>query len=97
MPSSLRGIPRLRRQLPLFGVEPGQQWDQLAEKYELPIIRTVDPGEGFEGKAFTGDGPAVNSGLSTASGTTYFFDFTTDSRTPSMGWLRLMLPGTCGS
>jgi alkanesulfonate monooxygenase SsuD/methylene tetrahydromethanopterin reductase-like flavin-dependent oxidoreductase (luciferase family) len=23
------------RQLPLFGVEPGQQWDQLAEKYEL--------------------------------------------------------------
>jgi alkanesulfonate monooxygenase SsuD/methylene tetrahydromethanopterin reductase-like flavin-dependent oxidoreductase (luciferase family) len=23
------------RQLPLFGVEPGQQWEQLAEKYEL--------------------------------------------------------------
>src|ERR1700722_11546602 len=23
------------RQLPLFNVEPGQQWDQLAEKYEL--------------------------------------------------------------
>jgi alkanesulfonate monooxygenase SsuD/methylene tetrahydromethanopterin reductase-like flavin-dependent oxidoreductase (luciferase family) len=23
------------RQLPLFGVEPGQQWDQLAEKYQL--------------------------------------------------------------
>ena len=23
------------RQLPLFGVEPGEQWDQLAEKYEL--------------------------------------------------------------
>src|ERR1700689_5469976 len=23
------------RQLPRFGVEPGQQWDQLAEKYEL--------------------------------------------------------------
>jgi alkanesulfonate monooxygenase SsuD/methylene tetrahydromethanopterin reductase-like flavin-dependent oxidoreductase (luciferase family) len=23
------------RQLPMFGVEPGQQWDQLAEKYEL--------------------------------------------------------------
>ena len=38
----------------------------------------------------------MTSGDSTAKGKTYFFDFTTDSSTPSMGWLRLMLPGTCG-
>ncbi|MEV6603330.1 leucine--tRNA ligase [Kutzneria sp. NPDC051319] len=44
---------------------PGQDtrdWD-FAEVYGLPIIRTVQPTEGFEGKAFTGDGPAINSGF----------------------------------
>ncbi|SDK59242.1 leucyl-tRNA synthetase [Lentzea albidocapillata subsp. violacea] len=44
---------------------PGQDqrdWD-FAKKFELPIIRTVQPSEGFEGEAFTGDGPAVNSGF----------------------------------
>jgi leucyl-tRNA synthetase len=42
---------------------PGQDerdWE-FAEAFELPIIRTVEPSEGFEGKAFTGDGPAINS------------------------------------
>ncbi|MCW2523168.1 MAG: leuS, partial [Frankiales bacterium] len=45
---------------------PGQDerdWD-FAEAFDLPIIRTVAPSEGFEdagGKAFTGDGPAINS------------------------------------
>ncbi len=42
---------------------PGQDerdWE-FAEKYDLPIIRTVEPPEGFEGKAYTGDGPAINS------------------------------------
>ncbi|WP_106848228.1 leucine--tRNA ligase [Blastococcus sp. Marseille-P5729] len=42
---------------------PGQDqrdWD-FAEKFDLPIIRTVQPAEGFEGKAFLGDGPAINS------------------------------------
>ena len=42
---------------------PGQDerdWD-FAEAFELPIVRTVQPGEGFDGKAFTGDGPAINS------------------------------------
>jgi leucyl-tRNA synthetase len=41
---------------------PGQDerdWD-FAEKFELPIVRTVMAPEGFEG-AFTGDGPAINS------------------------------------
>ncbi len=42
---------------------PGQDsrdWE-FAEKFGLPIVRTVEPEEGFEGKAYTGDGPAINS------------------------------------
>ncbi len=44
---------------------PGQDerdWE-FAEIFDLPIVRTVQPTEGFEGKAFTGDGPAINSGF----------------------------------
>ncbi len=44
---------------------PGQDerdWE-FAEVFDLPIIRTVQPDEGFAGKAFTGDGPAINSGF----------------------------------
>ncbi len=44
---------------------PGQDqrdWD-FAEAFGLPIVRTVQPSEGFDGKAFTGDGPAINSGF----------------------------------
>ncbi|HVU92359.1 MAG TPA: leucine--tRNA ligase, partial [Jatrophihabitans sp.] len=37
-----------------------RDWE-FAESFELPIVRTVAPPEGWEGKAFTGDGPAVNS------------------------------------
>lgn len=33
----------------------------FAEKYKLPIVRTVQPPDGFDGKAYTGDGPAINS------------------------------------
>ncbi len=33
----------------------------FAEAYDLDIVRTVQPPEGWEGGAFTGDGPAVNS------------------------------------
>jgi leucyl-tRNA synthetase len=42
---------------------PGQDqrdWD-FAEVFDLPIIRTVQPPEGWEGKAYVGEGPAVNS------------------------------------
>jgi leucyl-tRNA synthetase len=42
---------------------PGQDtrdWE-FAEKFGLPIVRTVQPSEDFEGKAYTGDGPAINS------------------------------------
>jgi len=42
---------------------PGQDerdWE-FAEKYDLPIIRTVEPPGDFDGKAYTGEGPAINS------------------------------------
>jgi leucyl-tRNA synthetase len=44
---------------------PGQDerdW-QFAEEFELPIVRTVQPSDGWEGDAFLGDGPAINSGF----------------------------------
>ncbi len=37
-----------------------RDWD-FATVFDLPIVRTVQPPEGWEGEAFTGDGPAVNS------------------------------------
>ncbi len=37
-----------------------RDWD-FAEVFDLPIVRTVQPPDGWEGKAYTGDGPAVNS------------------------------------
>ncbi|MEO6884790.1 MAG: leucine--tRNA ligase, partial [Jatrophihabitantaceae bacterium] len=33
----------------------------FATKFELPIIRTVQPPDGFDGGAYTGDGPRINS------------------------------------
>ena len=42
---------------------PGQDqrdWD-FAKEYDLPVIRTVQPPEDWEGEAFTGQGPAINS------------------------------------
>jgi leucyl-tRNA synthetase len=42
---------------------PGQDerdWE-FAEKFDLPIIRTVQPPDDFNGKAYLEDGPAINS------------------------------------
>ncbi|HEU4910651.1 MAG TPA: leucine--tRNA ligase [Actinomycetes bacterium] len=42
---------------------PGQDerdWE-FAERFGLPIVRTVQPPEGWEGEAYVGEGPAVNS------------------------------------
>ncbi len=42
---------------------PGQDerdWE-FAETYDLPILRTVEPPLGWEGKAYLGEGPAINS------------------------------------
>ncbi|HVS18346.1 MAG TPA: leucine--tRNA ligase, partial [Planctomycetota bacterium] len=44
---------------------PGQDerdWE-FAERFGLRIVRTVRPPADFEGQAFTGDGPAMNSGF----------------------------------
>ncbi|MFA3782345.1 leucine--tRNA ligase [Melioribacteraceae bacterium 4301-Me] len=40
--------------------EDERDWE-FAVKFNLPIIRTVKPPENFEGGAYTGDGPAINS------------------------------------
>lgn len=37
-----------------------RDWD-FASQHELPIVRTVAPPEGFDGEAYLGDGPAINS------------------------------------
>lgn len=42
---------------------PGQDqrdWE-FATKFDLPVVRTVQPPEGWEGEAYVGDGPATNS------------------------------------
>ncbi|MGH8952512.1 MAG: leucine--tRNA ligase [Acidimicrobiia bacterium] len=44
---------------------PGQDqrdWD-FATRYGLDIIRTVEPASGWEGEAYVGDGPTINSGF----------------------------------
>ena len=44
---------------------PGQDqrdWD-FAAQFGLPILRTVEPPAGFDGEAYPGDGPAINSGF----------------------------------
>src|SRR5581483_6936585 len=44
---------------------PGQDerdWE-FAEEFELPIVRTVQTPDDFDGKAYLGDGPAINSGF----------------------------------
>ena len=44
---------------------PGQDerdW-AFAEAFDLPIVRTVEPPADFDGKAYTGDGRAINSGF----------------------------------
>jgi leucyl-tRNA synthetase len=44
---------------------PGQDqrdWD-FARKYDLPIVRTVQPPEDFDAEAFVGEGSAINSGF----------------------------------
>ncbi|RSN38005.1 leucine--tRNA ligase [Amycolatopsis sp. WAC 01416] len=61
---------------------PGQDsrdWE-FAEKFGLEIIRTVQPTDGFEGKAFTGDGPAINSGFLDGMGVD-------EAKKTMIGWL----------
>ncbi|MEY2464540.1 MAG: leucyl-tRNA synthetase, partial [Acidimicrobiaceae bacterium] len=39
-----------------------RDWD-FAERFGLPIIRTVQPPADFDGQAYIGEGPAISSGL----------------------------------
>ena len=40
--------------------EDGRDWE-FAVKYGLPVVRTVQPPDRFEGDAYEGDGPSINS------------------------------------
>ncbi|NED98192.1 leucine--tRNA ligase [Phytoactinopolyspora alkaliphila] len=65
---------------------PGQDqrdWE-FAERFDLPIIRTVQPPDGFDGKAFTADGPAINSANDEISLDGMAVD---DAKTAIIGWL----------
>ncbi|MCC5951941.1 MAG: leucine--tRNA ligase [Acidimicrobiia bacterium] len=42
--------------------EDQRDWD-FAQAHGLEVIRTVQPPEGWEGEAYTGDGPHINSGF----------------------------------
>ena len=61
---------------------PGQDqrdWD-FAAKYDLPIIRTVEPPEDFDGQAYVGGGAAINSGFLDGLGVE-------DAKRRMIGWL----------
>jgi len=40
----------------------GRDWE-FAERFGLEIVRTVEPPAGWQGQAYTEDGPAINSGF----------------------------------
>lgn len=46
----------------IMAVPGGDQrdWD-FAVEYELPVVRTTQPPDGFDGEAYAGEGPAINS------------------------------------
>jgi leucyl-tRNA synthetase len=65
---------------------PGQDqrdWD-FAKNFDLPIVRTVQPPEDFDGEAYTGDGPAINSemldGLHIAEAKTTIIDWMSEKK-----------------
>jgi leucyl-tRNA synthetase len=69
---------------------PGQDerdWE-FAEVFGLPIIRTVAPPEGWKGKAYLGEGPAINSGFLNGLGIA-------DAKRRMIAWLEEERVGTC--
>jgi len=67
---------------------PGQDqrdWD-FATVLGLPIVRTVQPPEDFDGQAYTGDGPAVNSS-SAATGLSLDGMDVTTAKSTVISWL----------
>ncbi len=72
----------------IMAVPGGDQRDwEFAKAFDLPIIRTVEPPEGFDGEAWEGEGPAINSeflnGLNVA-----------DAKAKMIGWLEEQGVGT---
>jgi leucyl-tRNA synthetase len=68
---------------------PGQDqrdWD-FATAFGLPIIRTVETSEGFDGEAYTGGGPAINSGFLNGLGIS-------DAKKTIIAWLEQHEHGT---
>ncbi|MDQ2748876.1 MAG: leucine--tRNA ligase [Actinomycetota bacterium] len=66
---------------------PGQDerdWE-FAELFDLPIVRTVEPNAGFEGKAYTGEGPAINSSI---EGLSLDGLGVTDAKAKTVEWLQ---------
>jgi len=61
--------------------EDQRDWD-FAVAHGLPIVRTVAPPDGWEGEAYTGDGPAINSewldGLAKAEAVARAIDWLTE-------------------
>jgi len=46
----------------IMGVPGEDQRDwEFAEAHDLPIVRTVQPPDGWEGQAYSGEGPSINS------------------------------------
>ena len=69
---------------------PGQDerdWE-FAEVFELPIIRTVRPPDDFDGKAYIGEGPAINSPRPTAAWCWTAWASPRRRRRSSRGWRR---------
>ncbi|MGX7675279.1 leucine--tRNA ligase [Plantactinospora sp. DSM 117369] len=67
---------------------PGQDerdWE-FAEVFDLPIVRTVQPPENFDGKAYTGEGPAINS-AAPDGGLDLNGLFVTDAKAKIIEWL----------
>ncbi len=61
---------------------PGQDerdWE-FAEQFDLPIVRTVQPPAGFDGKAYLGDGVAISSGFLDGLGVA-------DAKAATIDWL----------
>lgn len=74
---------------------PGQDerdWE-FAEAFELPIIRTVRPPDSFEGKAYAGEGPAINSGNPVAGIDLNGLDIA-EAKARIIGWLEANGHGT---
>jgi leucyl-tRNA synthetase len=68
---------------------PGQDerdWE-FAEVFNLPIVRTVQPSAGWEGKAYIGEGPAINSGFLNGLGVA-------DAKRKIIDWLESKRLGT---